>query len=297
MLVVTALFASMLSQYAQGGRIAYVAVETDKYVFTQGENITFRFVPLSSGVDFSTSGVDPRYGGSGNYGIGSGVHIIRIPDGREPDDIINNRTVLDMVQSWDSSDMTVYFNYFNSTDGTKSLSWNGTVMDPSYYFVQGLPVNTYHKALAGYYLIYPIFTSLSGHYVKFQLDRKAIFYLDTLKLTSVPRLDGANVSYNETVNAPPSMNGSSHCTMSWSVDGMTAPGTNGTDTRRAEFDLAPGESHSFTIKQPAYLYSGMQSFRLTGWIDTAWGNYTFSRSYWYIDGRWNDNPQYLYGVY
>jgi hypothetical protein len=293
MLVVTALFASMMSQYAQGGRIAYVGVKTDKGTFADGENVSFKFIPLTNGVYFSTSGIDTSYGMYYGQTIGA-VHIIRIPADVDPDHIINDKKILSKVQSWDNRDMTVAFDYFNSTDGTMSLSWNGTVMQYLYGDSYASPSVIYRKALAGYYLIYPQFTSLDGHSVKFQLDRNAIFYLDTLKLSAVPGIYGTIVTYNMTVSVPTTLTGGSHCNMSWSINGMGGREENGSDSNRVEFDIVPGESHTFTIEEQAYFYSGMQSFHLTGWIDTTWGNYTFDKTDWLIDGRWYDTPEYYY---
>jgi hypothetical protein len=302
MLIATALLASMMSQYAQGGRIAYVSVKTDKTSYTTGENISFRFVPLTDGVYFSTSGIDRSNLMYGGQEIGS-VHIIRIPDSIDPDQIIRDRNMLNKIQSWDNRDMTVSFDYFNSTDGTKSLEWNGTVTGTALTFVNGYQFGhfTYSKAMAGYYLVYPQFTSLGGHSVKFQLDRNAIFYLDTLKLSSVPGIDGSTITYNMTLSAPTSMVGDSHCVMSWSINGITDRDPNGTDPRRAEFDITPGGNHSLVVQETSTSYSGfygMQSFRLSGWIDTAWGNFTIERMDYLFGGRWYDSPQdYSYYYY
>jgi hypothetical protein len=293
MLVITALFASMLSQYAQGGRIAYVAVKTDKVTYINGENVTFKLTPLTSGVYFSTSGLDPNYywyNPGANLGT---VHIIRIPDGYDPDQVINDKKMLDKIQSWDDRDMAVGFDYFNSTDGTKSLSWNGTVMQNNYDDLGHLSV-IYRKALGGYYLIYPQFTSLAGHPVKFQLDRNAIFYLDALRVTTVPSIEGTTLTYNMTVSAPSSFTGDTHCEMSWSVNGNTGQEGNGSDTNHAAFDVVPGGSRNISFQQQVTVYSGYESFRLAGWIDTSQGNYTFQKTDWWINGRWsNDQPYYL----
>ena len=293
MLIMTALFASMLSQYAQGGRIAYVSVKTDSPVFTEGENVTFKFVPLSKDVYFSTSGIDTSSGMYLGINIGS-VHIIRIPDSVDPYRIIDDRTLLDKIGSWDTRDMTVSFDFFNSTDGTKSLSWNATVWQYTYNQYTLYADMTYHKALGGYYLIYPQFTSLAGHPVKFQLDRDAIFYLDALTMKVVPSMNGSLLNYNVTVSAPASLTGDSNCTMYCFVSGMGGQEGNGSLGNLVEFDLVSGGSHSMTIQGTALHYQGMDSYQISGWIDTSWGNYTFYRSDWYINGGWYDSPQYYY---
>ncbi|HEY3419000.1 MAG TPA: hypothetical protein VGK23_00415 [Methanomassiliicoccales archaeon] len=294
MLIVTALLASMMSQYAQGGRIAYVSVKTDKTTYSEGENISFKFIPLTDGVYFSTSGIDYINSMFNGQKLGS-VHIVRIPDSIDPDQIIRDRNMLNKIQSWDNRDMTVSFDYFNSTDGTKSLEWNATVMRSAFTYVGNFQMShyAYTKAMAGYYLIYPQFTSLEGHSVKFQLDKNAIFYLDTLKMSSVPGLNESMISYNMTLSAPTSMVGNSHCVMSWSINGVTDRDPNGTDLRRAEFDIAPGGNHSLVIEEATIIYGGygMQSFRLSGWIDTAWCNFTFERMDYLIGGGWYDSPQ------
>lgn len=296
MLIATALLASMMSQYAQGGRIAYVSVKTDKTTYVEGENISFKFIPLTDGVYFSTSGIDTDYGMYYDQSMGF-VHIIRIPDDVDPDQIIQDRHMLNRIQNWDNRDMAVSFDYFNSTDGTLSLEWNATVIKyvySNYYDVP--PTVAYTKALAGNYLIYPQFESLAGHSVKFQLDRNAIFYLDTLKLSSVPIVNGSSVTNNLTVSAPASMVGDSHCTMSWSVNGATNRDVNGTDPNRVEFDLVPGGSHAMVIDMGTINYESYygQQFRLSGWIDTAWGNYTFDQTRWFKEGGWYDSLQYYY---
>ena len=291
MLVVTAFFASMLSQYAQGGRIAYVSVKTDKASYVEGENISFKLVPLASDVFFKGTGIA---GTDGNYygdPVGA-IHIVRIPDDIDPDQIIGDRNMLDKVNSWDGRGMGVSFDYFNSTDGAMSLSWNCTVMTFTYQDQFTPPSITYHKALGGNYLIYPTIMPLAGHTVKFQLDRNAIFHLDTLELSAVPGLSGTMLTYNMTVSAPASLAGDSHCTMSWSTNGMTGQEGNGSGSNKVEFDIASGGSHIFTVQQQVYVYAGMQSFQLTGWIATSWGNYSFEKTDWYNDGRWYDSPQY-----
>jgi hypothetical protein len=292
MLVVTALLASMMSQYAQGGRIAYVSVRMDKDTYSEGEKVTFKFVPLTQGVYFNTTGISP-YDGNGY------VHIIRIPDGVDPDQIIQDRKMLDKVQSWDDRDMAVSYAYFDSTEGVKSLEWNATMMNYQYL---NAPYNaytvTYAKALAGYYLVYPQFESLAGHTVRFQLDRSAIFYLDTLKMSAVPGVNGTMVTYNMTVSAPASMVGSSHCRMAWSINGMDEKDPNGTNLNRAEFDILPGGSYELAIEhysETIAQHFGMDSYHLRGWIDTAWGNYSFDQMDWLVNGRWYDSPQYYYG--
>jgi hypothetical protein len=293
MLIATAFLASMMSQYAQGGRIAYIGIKMDSETFVEGENVTFKFIPLTKDVYFSTSGFDTNYGMTYGYPLGS-VHIIRIPDNINPDQIIQDRKLLDKISSWDNRDMTVSFDYFNSTDGTKSLSWNGTVMQ-NVYPIQGYAYSsvTYRKALGGNYLVFPQFTSLAGHSVKFQLDRNAIFSLETLRMTASPGINGSELYYNVTVSAPSTLTGVSSCTMSWSINGMTESAGNGSNNR-AEFDLASGGTHDLTISEPGYFWTGSISFRLSGWIDTAWGNYTFEKVDWYINGGWSDSPQYYY---
>lgn len=297
MLIATALMASMMSQYAQGGRIAYVSVKTDKTTYAEGENVSFKFIPLTAGVYFSTYGIDTDYSMYYDQHMGF-VHIIRIPDGIDPDQIIQDRYMLNRIQNWDNRDMTVSYDYFNSTDGTKSLEWNATVM--SYvYSDQFIPTKAYSKALAGYYLIYPQFESLAGHSVKFQLDRNAIFYLDTLKMSSVPHVNGTSMTYNITVGAPTFMVGDSHCTMSWSINGANYRDANGTDPNKAEFDLVPGGNHSMVIDVGTINHEinyDMQ-FRLSGWIDTSWGNFTFDQTRWYREGGWYDSPQYYHYYY
>jgi hypothetical protein len=291
MLVVTALLASMMSQYAQGGRIAYVSVKTDKTSYSYGENVTFKFVPLTKDVSFSTSGTDPTYGIYYGNEPGS-VHIVRIPDDVDPHRIMDDRTLLQLVDSWDNRDMTVSFDYFNSTDGEKSLSWNGTEIQYTYYD-QFKTTVSYNTALGGYYLIYPQFTSLSGHAVKFQLDQNAIFHLDSLSMTFEPSYNGSAVSYNMTVSTPSSMGGSSHCKMSWKINGMNM-GQNGPSVISAEFDMVSGGVHQLTASAQGVIYSDMDSFILSGWIDTSWGNFTFFRTDWYVRGGWYDSPQYYY---
>ncbi len=294
MLIVTAVLVSMLSQYAQGGRIAYVSVKADKTTFAEGENVSFSFVPMTPGVEFSTSGIDSGYGMSYGIAVGS-VHIVHIPDNVDPDQIIQDRKMMDKISSWDNRDMMVLFDYFNSSDGTKSLSWNGTQIHFTYDTAHqnSNPSVTYSKALGGYYLIYPQFTPLSGHPVKFQLDRNAIFFLDSLKMTSVPTMNGSMVNYDVTFSAPASLSGVSHCNFTWSINGMTSGIENGSYSQ-AEFDLTPGGSHSLTIAEMGYVQSEMQIYHLAGWIDTAWGNYTFDRWDYHINGGWYDSPQYFY---
>lgn len=62
MFVGVALLASLVYGSVQDSRIAYVAVRTDKEVYTSGENVTFKLVPLTDGIEFTMDDQnDPWY--------------------------------------------------------------------------------------------------------------------------------------------------------------------------------------------------------------------------------------------
>jgi hypothetical protein len=297
MLVITTLVASMMVQYTQGGRIAYVGVRTDKSVYSDGEDVTFKFVPLTTGVYFSTSGryqdlyEGTYYQGDPNY---HAVMIVKIPDGYSPDQVIGQKN-LNSIYSWNSgANMGTGFDYFNSTDGPLSLRWNATVMKQSYDTYNGTVTTTYIKATGGYYIILPSFKSMAGHPVSFQLDRSAIFYIDALKVSAVPSLIGTSFTFNMRVSAPSNFTGTSHCTMSWSLNGPmdTSGGSiQGIDS----FDLVPEGEHRLNITAETYtgMY-GQNQFGVSGYVQSSWGNYSFNVFKYLNDGRWSDSSYYGY---
>lgn len=168
MLVGVAFVASMVYGSVQSTRVAYVAVRADKEVFTGAEDVTFKLVPLTDGVQFT---VDDWYDKNWN-----GVHVVRIPDSVDPGEVVTNISLLNQFSSWDRGYAIVPTGSFNSTGEALELSWNGTL--GVYNFVTG--EEDWVGATSGYYLLYPRLQWSYGHVTKFMLDEGAVFYYDSL---------------------------------------------------------------------------------------------------------------------
>jgi hypothetical protein len=177
MIVGVALFASLVYGSVQQSRIAYIAVRTDKDVYTSAEDVTFKLMPLTEGIQFTLSGwMDPNY---------NGVHVIRIPDDVDPAEVVTNTSLLDRFRSWDRGYANLPIETFNSTGEPLEMSWNGTIRVANELVndLETEPSNIYYKwanATSGYYLLYPRLQWSYGHVTKFLLDDSAVFYYDSL---------------------------------------------------------------------------------------------------------------------
>lgn len=179
MIVGVALLASLVYSSVQGSRIAYIAVRTDKDVYTSDENVTFRLVPLTDGIEFTMGGQnDPRYG----------MHVVRIPDDVDPAEILTDPLLLDRIYSWERKSIILPIETFNSADGPLEMSWNGTIQIYNDELVDDPEVGWSQKqyqwvsATSGHYLLYPRLQWYAGHVTKCMLDESSIFYYESLNV-------------------------------------------------------------------------------------------------------------------
>ena len=170
MIVGVALLASLVYGSVQETRIAYIAVRTDKDVYSSDENVTFELVPLTEGVQFTMDGWKDPYR--------NGVHVVRIPDNVDPSEVVSDPLVLDRIRSWDRERVILPVETFNSSHGPLEMSWNGTmeVMNEMAESTQ------WAKATSGYYLLLPMLQWSYGHVTKFMLDDAAVFYYDSINV-------------------------------------------------------------------------------------------------------------------
>lgn len=92
MILGVALLASLVHGSVQDSRIAYIAVRTDKDVYTSDENVTFSLVPLTEGLQFTLDGWKDPYR--------NGVHVVRIPEGVDPSEVVTDPSLLQQIDMW-----------------------------------------------------------------------------------------------------------------------------------------------------------------------------------------------------
>lgn len=282
MIVLTAVLASSIVGSVQGSRIAYVAVSADKDVFGMNENVTFKLLPLSQGIQFTVNGMND----------GSGVQIVRIPDSIDPDSIINDPNMLSEVWIWgnDHPCPVVPIPQFNSTGEPLELSWNCTKST----YDRSTNELIWGKATAGYYLLNPRYYSWEyGHAVKFMLDRSSIFYYDGLNV----RFD-LTISYDHnesTIVADLTLpEGSSP--LSGNLTSFVpyyGQGNMSSSYHNFSINMQPGEATSIrvVITNPSY------SFLTTSMdviLQTSNGTYVFG--FWKKSGSYNGSQESVYLV-
>lgn len=168
MIVGVSLLASVVYGSVQESRIAYIAVRTDKDVYTSGENVTFKLVPLTEGLQFTLGG--------GMYPYQNGVQVVRIPDDVNPADVVTDPSLLERIHFWGLGRNILPIGTFNSTGEPLEMSWNGTVQIDG-ELTGGV---NWANATSGYYLLYPRLERSQGHVTKFMLDDAAVFYYRSL---------------------------------------------------------------------------------------------------------------------
>lgn len=170
MIVGVALLASLVYGSVQDSRIAYITVRTDKDVYTSDENVTFRLVPLTEGLEFTLDGSKNPYQ--------NGVHVIRIPDDVDPGEVVTDTSLLYQIGSWGRGRIILPIETFSSGGEPLEMSWNGT-MSINNELTGGVD---WAKATSGYYLLYPRLERSQGHVTKFMMDDAAVFYYESLNV-------------------------------------------------------------------------------------------------------------------
>lgn len=179
MILGVALLASLVYGSVQDSRIAYIAVRADKDVYTSGENVTFKLVSLTDGIEFTMDGRND---------LRNGMHVVRIPDSVDPTEILNDPFLLDRMYSWERRSIILPIETFNSADGPLEMSWNGSIQVYNDELIDDPEVGWYQKqhqwvsATSGYYLLYPRLEWSAGHVTKCMLDESSMFYYDSLNV-------------------------------------------------------------------------------------------------------------------
>ncbi|MFB3787995.1 MAG: hypothetical protein ACE15F_16680 [bacterium] len=169
LVVITAAISSIAYANVQSGRIAYVGVHVDRSSYQAGDNVTFRLVPLTKGVDFDVTFIPS-----------SGMQIVRIPDAMGPDGFLADPQALSKVYSYGYGGglASVPVERYDSRGPSPVLSWNGTIFVYNDYLLDNATGRNqqWMTANSGYYLVVPPPFSSTGHHVQFMLDRSSIFY-------------------------------------------------------------------------------------------------------------------------
>jgi hypothetical protein len=274
--LITIVLASFVVNATKESKVAYVSAKADKPSYSFGEDVTFQLYSLTPDVEFVGTGLASIdfY----NYG-NEGVHIVRIPDDVDPNEVLVNESLFSRVPSWDQYGPVVSFSTFSSTDGPLKLSWNGTYPVDRYS-----PTPGYVVASAGYYMIYPVLDWISGHSVMFMLDRNAIFHLDSLNITMEPSYDQDTnkLTLSVEVAGPTDYDATIHCQLNATLWGNM--GNAGNDTTLT-FDLAPQESYRYTVSATLFSYEYWY-VTYSGYIDTDIGRFVFSYTFPESGGEW-----------
>ncbi len=201
--------ALFVNGFGHDGRTAHISVHVDKHSYDAGENVTFKLIDKTPGVEFNVT--EPNGSPLYHFNCQGEIDIIKIPDDIDPDmamaDLSNENLFFRRIGT-DIPVATVNYGYFNDRESPKNMSWNGITSVPN---TLNADVSI-TMATSGYYVILPKFSGASDRKIQFDLDREAIFYYSSMEAKiNITNNPDNNVTVRLQLGMPPGMIGDQVC--------------------------------------------------------------------------------------
>jgi hypothetical protein len=224
LLITSSVAAVFVYNSMENGRIVHISVRTDKTYYDAGEKVTFKLIDNNPNIEFNVT--DPNNSPQNIMINRVVINIFKIPDDMNLDQVVtdlsNNNQLWEHLQT-ETGLITVHYDYFSSQETPKSMSWDGMITVHNTLSEDVL----YLPATSGHYVIVPNFLGASDHQIKFNIDRGAIFYYNSLNAgINITNNPDNNVTVKLSLGAPPGTNGNLTCELYSNFDYSGSPPSN-----------------------------------------------------------------------